>query len=75
MIESDGLFVEEKEVTKKAFRDYAGQNVDYIDAYLAAYALIKGADQTVPLCRWEIKSTDCILCVEFIDNCPEKALS
>lgn len=42
MIESDGLFIEEKEVAKKAFRDYVEKNVDYIDAYLSAYALIRG---------------------------------
>lgn len=42
MIESDGLFIEEKEVARKAFRDYVEKNVDYIDAYLAAYALIRG---------------------------------
>jgi predicted nucleic-acid-binding protein len=42
MIESDGLLVEEKEVVRKAFEDYAGKNVDYVDAYLSAHALIKG---------------------------------
>jgi len=42
MIESDGLFVEDKDVIHKAFHDYAEKNVDYIDAYLSAYALIKG---------------------------------
>lgn len=42
MIEADGLFVEEKDAVKRALRDYAEKNVDYIDAYLAALALIKG---------------------------------
>ncbi len=42
MIESDGLIVENKEVTRKAFKDYAEKNVDYIDAYLSAHALING---------------------------------
>lgn len=42
MIESDGLLVEDKEVVRKAFKDYAEKNVDYIDAYLSAYASIKG---------------------------------
>jgi len=32
MIESDGLLVENKEVTRKAFKDYAEKNVDYLDA-------------------------------------------
>jgi uncharacterized protein len=42
MIESDGLFVQDKEVAQKALVDYVEKNVDYIDAYLSAYALIKG---------------------------------
>ena len=42
MIEADGLFVEDKDVVKKALCDYSEKNVDYIDAYLAALALIKG---------------------------------
>jgi uncharacterized protein len=42
MIEADGLFVEDKDVMKKALRDYAEKNVDYIDAYLSAQAVIKG---------------------------------
>ncbi len=42
MIEADGLFVEDKDVMKKALRDYAEKNVDYIGAYLSAQAVIKG---------------------------------
>ena len=42
MIEADGLFVEDKDVVKKTLYDYSEKNVDYIDAYLAALALIKG---------------------------------
>ena len=42
MIESDGLFVEDKDVVKKALHYYAEKNVDYIDAYIAAHASIKG---------------------------------
>ena len=42
MIESDGLFVEDKDVVKRALHDYAEKNVDYIDAYIAAHASIKG---------------------------------
>ncbi len=44
MIESDGLHVEDKDVARKAFKDYAEKNVDYIDAYLSAYAVIKGPE-------------------------------
>ncbi len=44
MIESDGLLVENKEVTRKAFKDYAEKNVDYIDAYLSANAVINGPE-------------------------------
>jgi len=42
MIESVGLMVEDKGVVKKALHDYAEKNVDYLDAYIAAFALIKG---------------------------------
>ncbi len=51
MIESDGLFIEDKDVTQKAFRDYVEQNVDYIDAYLSAYALMKGPQAIYTLDR------------------------
>ncbi len=44
MIESDGLLVENKEVTRKAFKDYAEKNVDYLDAYLSANAVINGPE-------------------------------
>ena len=44
MIESEGLLVEDKNVARKAFKDYAGKNVDYIDAYLSAYAIINGPE-------------------------------
>jgi predicted nucleic acid-binding protein len=37
-IEAKGIEVLEKEITRKALLDYADKNVDYIDAYLAAYA-------------------------------------
>lgn len=51
MIEADGLFIEDKEVAQKAFRDYVERNVDYIDAYLSAYALIKGPQAIYTLDR------------------------
>ncbi len=44
MIESDGLLVEDKDVARKAFKDYAEKNVDYIDAYLSACAAINGPE-------------------------------
>lgn len=42
LIESEGLCIPEKEVVKKALNDYTKNNVDYVDAYLAAYAALKG---------------------------------
>ncbi len=44
MIESEGLFLEDIEVARKAFKEYAKNNVDYIDAYLAACAVLKGPE-------------------------------
>jgi len=44
MIESDGLHVEDKDVARKALKDCAEKNVDYIDAYLSACAVIKGPE-------------------------------
>lgn len=44
MIESDGLIVENKEVTRKAFKDFAEKNVDYIDAYFSAHAAMNGPE-------------------------------
>ena len=37
-IDARGIEVPEKEITRKALLDYADKNVDYLDAYLAAYA-------------------------------------
>ncbi len=42
LIEAEGLIAEDKEIILKALSDYAEKNVDYIDAYLAAHAAIKG---------------------------------
>lgn len=44
LIGSDGLFVVEKVIAEKALKDFAERNVDYIDAYLAASALVYGPE-------------------------------
>ncbi len=44
IIESEGLMVENKDVAGKALKDYADKNVDFIDAYLSANAIIKGPE-------------------------------
>ncbi|MDW7739257.1 MAG: PIN domain-containing protein [Bacillota bacterium] len=42
LLESEGLQVESLEVVRKAIGDYVGENVDFIDAFLAAYAALIG---------------------------------
>lgn len=49
LIRSDGLFVVEKVIAEKALQDFVEKNVDYIDSYLAAYALVNGPETVYTL--------------------------
>lgn len=49
LIRSDGLFVVEKIIAEKALKDFGEKNVDFIDAYLAAYALVNGPETVYSL--------------------------
>lgn len=49
LIGSDGLFVVDKVIAEKALKDFAERNVDYIDAYLAAYAKVNGPETVYTL--------------------------
>ncbi|MDO9535760.1 MAG: PIN domain-containing protein [Bacillota bacterium] len=42
LMDAEGINMPEKEITKKALRDYEEKNVDFIDAYLASYAFHRG---------------------------------
>lgn len=51
-ISADGVDAEEKDVLLQALRDYEGENVDFVDAYLAGHAERFGPPR---VCTFDVK--------------------
>lgn len=58
ILNTPGIFVSDEQVVRSAIRRYSAGRVDFIDAWIAHYAIIKRADEIITFDRKHFKDID-----------------